>query len=98
MKKAESSSRERFTEVCLGKWVGFGETEMQGEGPCWNGGKSSVSGEHCPVPSVGQNLVPVTGCGGGYRESQDVVSLFCPRGQKCFRLTSFIHAALFLKS
>lgn len=88
MKRSESSSRERLIEACLGKWVGFGEIEMQ-EGPWWNGAKSRVSEKHCPVPSTGQCLVPVTGSWGRVQGKPGCGFSFLPSGTKMFQTNIF---------
>lgn len=62
---------------------------MQGEGPWWNGGKSSVSGERCPVPSVGQYLVPGIGSWGRVQGKSGCGFSFLPLRTKMFQTNIF---------
>lgn len=75
--------------MCLGKWVGSGEREMQEEGSWWNGGKSGMSGEHCPVPSMDQYLVPVTGLWGRVQGRSGCGFSLLPSRTKMFQTNIF---------
>lgn len=50
---------------------------------------SSVSGKHCPVPSTGQYLVPVTGSWGRVTGKARIGFSFLPLGTKMFQTNIF---------